>query len=60
MARSPSKRARLQLRSRVRDDAPLNRLLSEARAHENEAREELRRADETIAGPRHEIDKERA
>ena len=34
MAHSPSKRARLHLRSRVRDDALLNRLLSEVRAHE--------------------------
>ena len=37
MAHSPSKRARLQLRSRVRDDAPLNRRSVEVRAHEKKA-----------------------
>jgi predicted nucleic acid-binding Zn-ribbon protein len=60
MTHSPSKRARLQLRSRVRDDALLNRLLSEVRAHEKNVKDELRRADEVIADLRSDIGKEKA
>ena len=41
---SPSKKPRLHLRSRARDDVLLNRLLSEVRSHEKKVREELRRA----------------
>ena len=37
----------------------LNRLLSEVRSHEKKVREELRRADETIADMRKELDQER-
>ena len=51
---SPSKKPRLHLRSRARDDALLNRLLSEVRSHEKK-----RRADETIADMRKELDQER-
>ena len=58
MAPSPSKRPRLQLRSRVRDDALLDKLLREVRAHEKHFREELRRADETSASLRGELDQE--
>ena len=60
MTHSPSKRARLQLRSRVRDDALLNRLLSEGRAHEKNFKDELRRADEIIVDLRNDICKEKA
>ena len=56
---SPSKKPRLHLRSRARDDALLNRLLSEVTSHEKKVREELRRADETIADMRKELDQER-
>ena len=60
MTHSPSKRARLQLRSRARDDALLNRLLSEVRAHEKNVKDELRRADEIIVDLRNDICKEKA
>ena len=56
---SPSKKPRLHLRNRARDDVLLNRLLSEVRSHEKKVREELRRADETIADMRKELDQER-
>ena len=56
---SPSKKPRLHLRSRARDDVLLNRLLSEVRSHEKKVREELRRADETIADLQSELDQER-
>ena len=56
---SPSKKPRLHLRSRARDDVLLNRLLGEVRSHEKKVREELRRADETIADLRRELDQER-
>ena len=59
MAPSPSKKTRLQLRSRARDDVLLNRLLSEVRSHEKKVREELRRADETIRDLKSELDQER-
>ena len=58
--RSLSKVSRLQLRSRARDDVLLNRLLSEVRFHEKKVREELRRADETIADLRSEFEQERS
>ena len=60
MAHSPSKRARLQLRSRGRDDAWMSKLLGEVRAHEKQNREELRKADAKIEDLRNEIEKERA
>ena len=60
MTHSPSKRARLQLRSRNRDDAWLSKLLSEVRAHEKQNREELRKADAKNEDLRCEIEKERA
>ena len=56
---SPSKKPRLHLRSRARDDILLNRLLSEVRSHETQVTEELRRADETILDLRSELDQER-
>ena len=59
MAPSPSKKPRLQLRSRARDDVLLNRLLSEVRSHEKKVRDELKRADETIADLPSELDQER-
>ena len=58
-ARAKPANPRLHLRSRARDDALLNRLLSEVRSHEKKVREELRRADETIADMRKELDQER-
>ena len=59
MAHSPSKKRRLQLRSRARDDVLLHRLLGEVRAHEKKVKEELRRADGTIADLQAEVEQER-
>ena len=59
MAPSPSKKPRLQLRSRARDDVLLNRLLSEVRSHEKNVRDELRRADGSIRDLKSELDQER-
>ena len=58
MAPSPSKRPRLQLRSRVRDDALLCKLLREVGSHAEQCQEAPRRADETIASLRGELDNE--
>ena len=57
---TPCKQPRLQLRSRARDDVLLHRLLTEVRAHEKKVKDELRRADETIAHLRTDLDQERA
>ena len=57
---TPCKKPRLQLRSRARDDVLLHRLLTEVRSHEKKVKDELRRADETIAHLRTDLGQERA
>ena len=59
MSHSPSKKRRLQLRNRARDDVLLHRLLAEVRAHEKKVKEELRQADGTIADLQAEVEQER-
>ena len=59
MAHSPSKKRRLHLRSRARDDVLLNRLLGEVRSHEKKVKDELRRDDGTIADLRSALEEER-